>query len=139
MSNETHVLASHVLHIGGYNIYLIKLHLLSWKLVNQDWIIYLLGFLLLVIEIEYMWILELWHVFCNISTAIPQTYSELNSARYCCVYFWTTVLMQIPYMWLCKMIQILVMITLVYTQSDATVSLRKESDPVTQRVAWYFN
>lgn len=35
--------------------------------------------------------------------------------------------------------QILVMIMVVYTQSDATVSLRKESDPLTQRVAWYFN
>lgn len=78
-------------------------------------------------------------MFCNISTETPQAYSELNSAYYCCVYFWITVLMQIPYMWLCKIIQIPVMITLVYTQSDATVSLRKESDPVTQRVAWYFN
>lgn len=68
-----------------------------------------------------------------------QTYSELSSACYYRVYFWTTVLMQIPYMWLCKVSQILVMITPVYTQSDATVSLRKESDPVTQRVAWYFN
>lgn len=107
--------------------------------MNQDWIICRLDFLLLVIEIEYVITPELWHVFCNISTEIPQAYSELNSACYCCVYFWTTVLMQIPYMWLCKMIQILVMITLVYTQSDATVSLRKESDPVTHRVAWYFN
>lgn len=68
-----------------------------------------------------------------------QTYSELNNACYYRVYFWTTVLMQIPRMWLSKMSQILVMITLVYTQSDATVSLRKESDPVTQRDAWYFN
>lgn len=42
-------------------------------------------------------------------------------------------------MWLCTLSQILVMITLVYTQSDATDSLRKESDPVTQRVVWYFN
>lgn len=122
-----------------YNIYLIKSHFFSWKLVNQDWIIYLLGFLLLVTETEYLIILELWHAFCNLSTEIAQAYSELNSARYCCVYSWTTVLMQIPYMWLCKMIQILVMITLVYTQSDATVSSRKESDLVTQRFAWYFS
>lgn len=42
-------------------------------------------------------------------------------------------------MWLCKMSQILVMITLVSTQSDATVLLRKEADRVRQRVAWYFN
>lgn len=74
------------------------------------------------------------------SVTVQQGYhSELSSACYYCVHFWITVLMQIPYIWLCKMSQILVTITLVYTQNDAAVSLWKESDPVTQRVAWYFN
>lgn len=42
-------------------------------------------------------------------------------------------------MWLGKMSQILVTIALAYVHGDAQFSLRKECDPVTQRVTQYFS